>query len=136
MRLAICDYFTPSDSPVRQIKNTSTNPSYDNSDYNLVHLKPGKTCSLDTFHGRLLLTPHADRNHWKRLKYCRQRVPYMYYHNSSASLNIELLRAGDIEAARATSEIHVLFVESQLQGLNERFVVPCTTFTRISSVEM
>ena len=67
-----------------------------NSDCLLAYLKSGKTYSFVIFHGKLLHTLNAAHNPRKRMKYLRGRVPY--YSNSSASFNIELLRAGDIES--------------------------------------
>ena len=75
---------------VDKFTNIIMNPSYENSDCFLVYLKFGKNYSLVNFHGKLLHTLNADHNPRKRIKYLRGRVP-------SASFNIELLRASDIE---------------------------------------
>ena len=41
--------------------------------------------------------------HWKRTGYCNSRT--LYYCNTSASFNIELLRCGDIESNPGPSEL-------------------------------
>ena len=116
---------------VDKFTNIITNPSYDNSSCSLVYWKFGKNYSLINFGKKLLHIVNADHNPQKRMKYLRGRVPY--YSNASASFNIKLLRAGDIEPnpgdVRNPCSVYII----QLRGLTERFAAPRAIFTLISS---